>query len=106
MLWLEHEHPELVEKYRYMYYGVNSYAPKEYRTWLAAKIQPLLRKHGLTRGEEDKTTGGVVTSAARTSFGEWGARMPQPSVNPLPSIIAEELPPDSAIRALGTPTLF
>jgi DNA repair photolyase len=105
MLWLEHEHPELVEKYRYMYYGVNSYAPKEYRTWLAAKMQPLLRKHGLTRGYEDSATGGVSTSAVRRSFGEWGKQMP------LPSLIAQELPPESAARAMGQfganePTLF
>jgi len=105
MVWLEHEHPELVEKYRFMYYGVNSYAPKEYRTWLAAKIQPLLRDHGLTRGYEDAATGGVSTSAVRTpaarrSFGEWGKQMP------LPSLITQELPPQSAVTALGTPTLF
>jgi DNA repair photolyase len=100
MLWLEHEHPHLVEKYRYMYYGVNSYAPKEYRTWLAAKIQPLIRKHGLTRGHEDPTTGGVATTAVRSFYGDAG------QFSPLPSIIAEELPPDNAIRALGSPTLF
>jgi len=108
MVWLEHEHPELVEKYRYMYYGVNSYAPKEYRTWLAAKIQPLIRKHGLTRGYEDTATGGVAAPASRSyerkSFGEWGKQ-------PLPSLIAEELPPQSAVRAMGQfganePTLF
>jgi DNA repair photolyase len=47
MLWLEREHPELVEKYTYLYYGVNSYAPKDYRRWLGERIKPLIRKHGL-----------------------------------------------------------
>jgi DNA repair photolyase len=100
MLWLEREHPELVEKYRYMYFGVNSYAPKEYRAWLAAKMQPLIRKHGLTRGHEDPTTGGVAAGPVRSRFDARGERMP------LPSIIAEELPPTSAINAISAPTLF
>ena len=105
MIWLQHEHPELVERYRYMYYGTGSYAPKDYRAWLAAKIQPLIRKHGLTRGYEDPATGGVSSSAVRRSFGEWGARAA------LPSLIAEELPPESAARTMGQfganePTLF
>ncbi|MET4581881.1 DNA repair photolyase [Conyzicola nivalis] len=100
MQWLEREHPHLVEKYRFMYYGRNSYAPKEYRTWLAEKIQPLIRKHGLTRGREDPTTGGVATTAVRSSFDNRGERMP------VSSLIAEELPPTSAIRAIGEATLF
>jgi DNA repair photolyase len=100
MLWLEREHPELVEKYRFMYYGRGAYAPKEYRTWLARKMQPLLRAHGLTRGIEDPTTGGVQAPARA-----WLAP-PGGSGRPLPSIIAEELPPEAALRAIGSPTLF
>ena len=99
MLWLEREHPQLVEKYRYMYYGRNSYAPKEYRTWLAARIQPLIRSHGLSRGAVDPTTGGVQ-SPSRLPGEQPEHRMP------LPSIIAEELPPTHAVRVLGEPTLF
>jgi DNA repair photolyase len=52
MVWLEREHPELVEKYLYLYYGVNSYAPKEYRRWLGERIKPLIRKYGL---EQEKS---------------------------------------------------
>jgi DNA repair photolyase len=100
MLWLEREHPQLVEKYRFMYYGRNAYAPKEYRTWLAARMQPLIRKHGLTRGVEDPTTGGVAMKPDRSTFDWMGER------RPLPSIIAEELPPESALRAISAPTLF
>ncbi|MCU1481113.1 MAG: radical protein [Subtercola sp.] len=63
MQWLAREHPELVESYRKMYFGATSYAPKEYRKWLAARIRPLIARHGLTRGEEDPVTGGVRSTA-------------------------------------------
>jgi len=56
--WLEREHPELVPRYRAMY-ARGSYAPKEYRAWLGAKVLPLLRKYGLSRGSEDPATGTV-----------------------------------------------
>jgi DNA repair photolyase len=61
-LWLEREHPELVGQYTRMY-GKGAYAPREYRAWLAAKIKPLIRAHGLERGETDPGTGGVRSSA-------------------------------------------
>jgi DNA repair photolyase len=96
--WIEREHPELAEKYRYMYYGTNSYAPKDYRKWLAAKIKPLIRKHGLARGQEDPVTGGVRSSPRRSLLrddnGELAAMSP---------LIAEELAPD---RASSLITLF
>ncbi|RZS34331.1 DNA repair photolyase [Herbihabitans rhizosphaerae] len=46
--WLAREHPNLVPAYRRIY-GSRSYASKQYRTWLAARVGPLLRKHGLDR---------------------------------------------------------
>lgn len=69
MQWLEREHPELVPKYRSMYYGTNTYAPKAYRRWLGERIRPLIRAHGLERGHEDPVTGGVrsAAGAARAS---------------------------------------
>lgn len=69
MQWLEREHPELVPKYRSMYYGNNTYAPKDYRRWLGQRIRPLIRAHGLERGVEDPVTGGVRSAAlaARTA---------------------------------------
>jgi DNA repair photolyase len=91
MQWLEREHPELVEKYRFMYFGTNAYAPKEYRKWLAAKIKPLIRRHGLEQGHEDPATGGVRSTTRlnlmRDSNGDLA------SMN---SLIAEELPPAAA----------
>jgi DNA repair photolyase len=98
--WLEREHPELGEKYRFMYYGVNSYAPKDYRRWLAEKIKPLIRRHGLERGYENPATGGVQQSALRYARDANGAR------RELPSLIAEELPPGAAMQAMKTQTLF
>ncbi|WP_159605881.1 Rv2578c family radical SAM protein [Agromyces humi] len=63
MHWLEQEHPELVPRYRSMYYGNNTYAPKAYRRWLGERIRPLIRAHGLERGREDPVTGGVRSTA-------------------------------------------
>jgi hypothetical protein len=62
MFWLEREHPDLVEPYRKLY-GLKTYAPPGYRTWLSARIRPLIAAHGLQRGVEDPTTGGVLSSA-------------------------------------------
>jgi DNA repair photolyase len=98
--WLDREHPELSERYTAMYYGRNSYAPKDYRQWLARKITPLIRKHGLQRGEEDPVTGGIRSTPMRANRGASG----EPTG--LPSLIAEELPPSAALRAVGEQTLF
>lgn len=96
--WLEREHPELVEKYRFMYYGTNAYAPKEYRKWLAAKIKPLIRRHGLEHGQEDPATGGVCSLPRRSLL-----RDADEQLAPMGPLIAEELPPATAARAI---TLF
>lgn len=97
MLWLEREHPELVEKYRYLYYGTRSYAPKEYRQWLAARIKPLLRAHGLERGVEDPTTGGVRSAAIGMTRDANGESR---------SLIREELAPTLGLNAISQPLLF
>ena len=44
--WLHREHPGLVDGYRALY-GSGSYADRRYRRRLAARAEPLLRKHGL-----------------------------------------------------------
>ncbi|CAD5992410.1 Rv2578c family radical SAM protein [Agreia sp. COWG] len=104
--WLSHAHPELVDQYARMYYGKNSYAPKEYRSWLAARMQPLIRAHGLLRGTDDPLASGVRGAAigmSRSADGERVAHRP---------IIREELAPELGLRALGEsfgggqPTLF
>ena len=79
MEWLEREQPHLVLRYEDMY-GRSAYAPKDYRRWLAEKIRPLIRRHGLDRGVMNPTT--------RALRGDGG-------------LIAQELP-----RGTPQPTLF
>src|SRR5699024_330685 len=50
--WLEHEHPKLLPRYHRMY-AASSYASKEYRRWLAERIDPLIDRYGL-RGSGDR----------------------------------------------------
>lgn len=64
MQWLAAEHPELVVRYEAMY-KFSSYAPKEYRKWLADKFRPLARRHGLGRAHPDPATGTVRSRALR-----------------------------------------
>ncbi|GAB3397782.1 Rv2578c family radical SAM protein [Schumannella luteola] len=63
--WLAREHPDLVGRYTDLYRDSN-YAPKDYRRWLAAKMQPLLRKHGLGRAQEEPSTGAIRSSGLRS----------------------------------------
>ncbi|MEL4320063.1 Rv2578c family radical SAM protein [Leifsonia sp. YIM 134122] len=58
-LWLGREYPALLPRYRAMYRG--TYAPKEYRAWLAERVAPLVRKHGLNRTRLSPNTGGVLS---------------------------------------------
>lgn len=96
MQWLARERPELLEKYGFMYYGNNAYAPKEYRKWLASKIKPLIRRHGLERGQEDPVTGGVRSTPRRSLL-----RDSDGELAPMSPLIAEELPPSVAARAIA-----
>ncbi|MGN6127818.1 MAG: intein-containing Rv2578c family radical SAM protein [Humibacter sp.] len=89
MLWLEREHPELVPKYEAMY-GSKTYAPKEYRAWLAARIKPLIAAHGLRRGEEDPTTGGVRSAALNAMRDGEGERVRMLAEAPPAPVAPEE----------------
>lgn len=51
--WLERERPDLVPAYRGLYPGAAVSAPVGYRKWLAARVRPLLRRHGLQGGPEE-----------------------------------------------------
>lgn len=86
MRWLEEARPELVPRYRELY-ATSPYAPKGYRRWLAAKIAPLIRAHGLERGTAAPSTGAVRSRALGRTPGA-------------DSLIAEELPQELQ------PTLF
>lgn len=79
-----------------MYPARQAYAPKEYRTWLAARVRPLLRKHGLERPPRiDPATGSPLPRViGRTrARGNVGDRM-----------LANELPASAAAGL--QPTLF
>jgi hypothetical protein len=61
--WLDRAHPELVGRYRELY-SRGAYAPKEYRTWLASRVRPILRRQGLDRAQLDPSTGTVRSGGA------------------------------------------
>ena len=68
MQWLEQRHPELVSSYRGLYPGMTANAPKAYRSWLAKRVRPLLRVHGLDgRAEDDAPRGAPVSGLAARS---------------------------------------
>ncbi|MFH5210002.1 Rv2578c family radical SAM protein [Antrihabitans sp. NCIMB 15449] len=58
--WLATEHPALVRRYRQLY-GHGAYVTPEYKTWLAARIAPLVDKHGLAR-ERGQSVEGLATA--------------------------------------------
>lgn len=65
MRWLEQRHPELVSSYLGLYPGAAATAPKPYRSWLAKRVRPLLRVHGLDgRAEEDAPRGAPMPGLA------------------------------------------
>lgn len=103
LAWLSREHPQLVARYTEMYRG-SAYAPKAYRTWLAARVQPLLRKHGLDRPSRLDPATGVV----RPRSGPRGAGAIIDASGNMPAaargLIAAELSPAAA--ASIQPTLF
>ncbi|MBO9626355.1 MAG: Rv2578c family radical SAM protein [Microbacterium sp.] len=53
MQWLGEARPDLVSSYRGLYPGMSAEAPKPYRQWLAKRVRPLIRRHGLDGRHED-----------------------------------------------------
>ena len=51
--WLGEFRPDLLSSYRGLYPGVSAEAPKAYRQWLAKRVRPLIRMHGLDGRHED-----------------------------------------------------
>lgn len=82
--WLEREHPELLPVYRGLYPGASVNAPVGYRKMLAARVRPLLRRHGLTGGIEEEEEarprasrpGPIVTTARGRAAGRSTAPLP------------------------------
>ncbi|UZX02602.1 radical SAM protein [Arthrobacter sp. CDRTa11] len=73
MQWLAANHPDLTGRYQGLY-GNGSYAPKEYRTWLAGRVRYFKERHGFSgshgfshrdleddpRGEEAQYPAGII----------------------------------------------
>ncbi len=63
LAWLAREHADLLPRYRRLY-ARGAYLPAEYRSWLAARVAPLLARHGL-----DRQAGGEARKAGEGSTG-------------------------------------
>ncbi|MGO3151877.1 MAG: Rv2578c family radical SAM protein [Galactobacter sp.] len=72
MKWLGETHAELLPRYRRMY-AKSSYASREYRSWLSARMEPLLRKYGLKADQDDDTPEGRAAARGRTIAREPGS---------------------------------
>jgi DNA repair photolyase len=96
MAWLERDHPELVPRYEELYRG-GAYAPRQYRQWLAGRVRPLIRKHGLERPPRSRVD---------TGTGLLRAVGPDPVLfrEGSDGLLAAELSPEAA--ATLQPTLF
>ncbi len=57
LTWLARERPDLCAPYEWVFRG-GAYPHREYRSWLAARVGPLLARHGLDRASRDDTQGG------------------------------------------------
>ena len=72
--WLSQHRPDLLSSYRELYPGSAAEAPKDYRQWLARRVRPLIRAHGLEAlHSDDRPTRGRRTAPERA------ARTPEPS---------------------------
>ncbi|MGB4137426.1 MAG: Rv2578c family radical SAM protein [Microbacterium sp.] len=59
--WLEQYRPDLLSSYRSLYPGVAAEAPKDYKKWLARRMRPLIRRHGLyAEAEDDERMRGIM----------------------------------------------
>lgn len=95
--WLGATHPDLVKRYEEMYRD-SVYAPTGYRRWLAQRIRPLLRAHGLDRARPEPATGAIRSRVHA------GVRIEGERALTGRGLLAAELTPAAA--AAMQPTLF
>lgn len=85
LAWLAREHPELLSSYRALYPGAATHAPKAYRSWLAKRMRPLVRRHGLVGTNAAggsggaSSLGGIPLPRARSGHGPGSTRSAPPS---------------------------
>ncbi len=63
LAWLHRWFPQHETTYKRLY-SSGAYATATYRRWLAERVEPLLRKHGLERGSVDDATGSTRSRSA------------------------------------------
>jgi DNA repair photolyase len=95
--WLRREHPELIDTYRQIY-GKGSYADRRYRRLLAARVGPLLRRHGLSTGTREQESSGTD----RESPGNEGNGAGKPETAATVGGGAGESDPDRAVWPAGS----
>ncbi|ALX66241.1 Rv2578c family radical SAM protein [Microbacterium sp. XT11] len=77
MNWLAGARPDLVSSYRGLYPGVTVEAPKAYRQWLARRVRPLIRLHGLDgRHEDDYPVRGIRPATPSATPGSTSLAQP------------------------------
>jgi DNA repair photolyase len=94
MAWLSRDHPELVPRYQQLYRR-GAYVPAEYRSWLSARVAPLLARHGL-----DRQSGGQARKVGKAD-GATGLPGDPAGSFPTGSLPTGGLP---GVRAKGEPT--
>jgi DNA repair photolyase len=81
MQWLSREHPELVGRYARLY-GKGAYAPKEYRTWLAGRVNAAKARYHFA---------GRPSFAHRVGAGGADAELHEAPATPRAHAVQEEL---------------
>jgi DNA repair photolyase len=77
--WLSREHPKLVGRYRTLY-SRGAYVPAEYRSWLSARVAPILAAHGLDRHSGGEARGLPGDESASFPHGSLpGPAAPEPA---------------------------
>jgi len=77
LVWIEREYPHLGSAYRSMY-ARSAYAPADYRSWLARRVKPLLRRHGLDHRPEVDPPAPRRLPRGRSGAGNRSAHRPEP----------------------------
>lgn len=75
--WLGRERPDLVPRYRELY-GRGAYVGADYRGWLAARVGPLLDRHGLGR----RSGAALLRAADEGSFPHGSLPLPRAGAGP------------------------
>lgn len=83
--WLRTEHPELVASYRELY-GNGSYVDRGYRRLLAARVGPLVRRHGLDTRINREATQAESTADAESAWPSGSL----PDVAPQDAVVHED----------------